>query len=387
MERVIVIASANDAPLLAGLHLNEGTFARIVRFRQASLSATVEAAVRTSKTRYVFGVAALALALANSGSTHARGLPPQPLSSAAVEQAACSGATAPKTSRAAVLKAEVLLDRLDLSPGVVDGKTGENVGKAIVAFQGSRGLAASGKLDQTTWDKLCESTDAPVLIAYTITDDDVRGPFTRKIPRDFEGMARLSWLGYRNAAQLLAEKFHTSEELIKLLNPGKSLDRSGTVITAPNVADGRPDGQVSKIEVDKPAKVVRALDRNNELVAFYPASIGSSEKPAPSGTYGVRLVKKNPAYHYDPKFHFKGVRTNRKLTIAPGPNNPVGVVWIDLTKESYGIHGTPRPEEIGKTQSHGCIRLTNWDALDLAKRIRKGVQVAFLDETQTRFTQ
>jgi lipoprotein-anchoring transpeptidase ErfK/SrfK len=195
-------------------------------------------------------------------------------------------------------------------------------------------------------------------------------------------MARLNRLGYRSAAQLLAEKFHTNEELIKLLNPGKALDRAGTVITVPNVADGRPDGQVFRLEVDKPGKVIRALGRHDELVAFYPASVGSREKPAPSGTYSVRRVVENPTYHYDPRFKFKGVRTERKLTIAPGPNNPVGLVWIDLTKASYGIHGTPRPEEIGKTQSHGCIRLTNWDALDLAKRVRKGTTVAFLDETQ-----
>ncbi len=286
-----------------------------------------------------------------------------------------------------MFKAEVLLDRLDISTGIVDGKASANAGKAIVAFQRSRGLAVSGKLDQATWDKLCESTSAPVLIAYTITDDDGRGPFVLKIPRDFEGMARLHRLAYRSAAQLLAEKFHTSEELIKLLNPGKTLDRAGTVITVPNVADGRPNGQVFKIEVDKPAKVIRAFGRSNELVAFYPASIGSREKPAPSGTYGVRRVVENPTYHYDPRFQFKGVRTQRKLTIAPGPNNPVGLVWIDLTKASYGIHGTPRPEEIGKTESHGCIRLTNWDALDLAKRVRKGTPVAFLDETQAASSQ
>jgi lipoprotein-anchoring transpeptidase ErfK/SrfK len=330
----------------------------------------------------VYGIAAVALVLVAGGPVHARHPPPQLLSPAAVDQTACSGTTSPKMSRAAMFKAEVLLDRLDLSPGVIDGKTSENAGKAIVAFQRSHDLAASRKLDQPTWDKLCESMSAPVLIKYTITDDDVRGPFLRKIPRDFEGMARLHRLAYRSATQLLAEKFHTSEETIKLLNRGKTLDRAGTVIIVPSVADGRPDGQVFKVEVDKPAKVVRAFGRNDELIAFYPASIGSREKPAPSGTYSVRRVVANPTYHYDPKFRFKGVRTHRKLTIAPGPNNPVGLVWIDLTKASYGIHGTPRPEEIGKTQSHGCIRLTNWDALDLAKRVRKGTPVAFLDETQ-----
>jgi hypothetical protein len=182
-----------------------------------------------------------------------------------------------------MFKAEVLFDRLDLSPGVIDGKTSENAGKVIVAFQRSRDLAASGQLDQPTWDKLCESVSAPVLIKYTITGDDVRGPFVRKIPRGFEGMARLHRPTYRSATQLLAEKFHTTEETIKLLNRGNTLDSAGTVIIVPNVADGRPDGQVFKIEVDKPAKVVRAFGRNDELIAFYPASIGSREKPAPSG--------------------------------------------------------------------------------------------------------
>jgi hypothetical protein len=154
-----------------------------------------------------------------------------------------------------------------------------------------------------------------VLIEYTITDEDVRGPFVQRIPRVFEGMARLDRLGYRSVAQLLAERFHTSEETIRLLNPRKKLDRAGTVLTVPNVADGRPEGQVLRIEVDKEAKAVRAFGPNDELVAFYPASIGSHEKPAPCGTY----IVENPSYHYDPRFKFKGVRAKRKLTIAPGP--------------------------------------------------------------------
>jgi lipoprotein-anchoring transpeptidase ErfK/SrfK len=349
---------------------------------QMSNSENGEAIVLTIRALHIFSSAVLGLALMGVGSVHARRAPSQSLSAAAINQAACSEASAPRMTRAAMVKAEVLLDRLDLSPGVIDGKAGDNAGKAIVAFQRSRALGVSGKLDQATWNKLCESTSAPVLVEYTVTEDDVRGPFMQKIPRDFEGMARLHGLSYRSAAQLLAEKFHTSEELIKQLNPGKTLDRAGIVITVPNVVGARPEGQVLRIEVDKPAKVVRAFGRNDELVAFYPASIGSSEKPAPSGTYGIRQVVKNPTYHYDPRFKFKGVRAHEKLTIAPGPNNPVGLVWIDLTKSSYGIHGTPRPEEIGKTQSHGCIRLTNWDALDLAKRVRKGTPVAFLDESQ-----
>jgi lipoprotein-anchoring transpeptidase ErfK/SrfK len=343
-----------------------------------------EKVMRSSKTLRVFSsVAALSLAVAASGgSAHARRAPSQPLRAAAIAQVACSATTAPRMTRAATFSAEVRLDRLDISPGIIDGRTGENVGKAIAAFQRARGVPASGKLDHTTWNKLCESTNAPALIAYTITDDDVRGPFVPEIPRDLEGMAHLSKLGYRSTAQLLAEKFHTSEELLKLLNPGKTVDRAGTVITIPNIADGRPGGQVLRIEVDKSAGTVRAFGRNDDLIAFYPASVGSSAKPAPSGTYYVGRIVKDPTYHYDPKFQFKGVRTDRELTIAPGPNNPVGLVWIDLNKPTYGIHGTSHPEEVGKTRSHGCVRLTNWDALDLAKRVRRGAPVAFLDGAQ-----
>lgn len=137
--------------------------------------------------------------------------------------------------------------------------------------------------------------------------------------------------------------------------------------------------KVARIEVDKSARAVRAFDKDGQLVAFYPASIGSEEKPAPSGTFKVKGVAHNPSYHYDPKFKFKGVKAQHKFTVKPGPNNPVGAVWIDLTAPSYGIHGTPDPDKIGKTESHGCIRLTNWDALALAKMVHKGTQVDFKD--------
>jgi peptidoglycan hydrolase-like protein with peptidoglycan-binding domain len=198
--------------------------------------------MRGSRTLHVFGIAALSLAIAGSGrSAHARRALSQPLSAAAIGEVACSGATSPRITRTVTLKV-VVLDRLDISPGIIDGKTNENAGKAIAAFQRSHGLAASGKLDRMTWEKLCDSTNAPALTAYTITDNDVRGPFVAEIPHDLEGMARLSQLGYRSAVELLAEKFHTSEELINLLNPGKAVDRAGTVITVPNVADGRPAG-------------------------------------------------------------------------------------------------------------------------------------------------
>jgi len=160
------------------------------------------------------------------------------------------------------------------------------------------------QLDRPTWDKLCESTNAPALIAYTVTDDDVRGPFVSEIPRDLEGWPRLSQLGHRSVAELLAEKIPHQRGLIKQLNPDKTVTAPGRFITFPTFADGRPDGQVFRIEVDKPAKAVRAFGRNNEVVAFYPASVGSREKPAPSGTYHVGRLSR-PPLSLDPKFQFK----------------------------------------------------------------------------------
>jgi lipoprotein-anchoring transpeptidase ErfK/SrfK len=309
---------------------------------------------------------------------HARHAESAKLAASTINDARLAGNKGQAAERAVMVKAEVLLDRLALSPGIIDGRPGDNARKAIAAFQQTHGLQPTGKLDQATREALVATFTDPVIVSYTITDDDVRGPFTPKIPRDLQGMARLDHLGYRNPVELLAEKFHTNPELLKALNPGTSLDRAGTVISVPNVGP-RPRGAVVRIEVDKPRKLVRALDRDGKLVALYPASIGSAEKPAPSGTFAVRRVARNPDYHYDPRFKFKGVKADTRLTIASGPRNPVGLVWIDLTKPSYGIHGTPAPEKIGKTESHGCIRLTNWDALDLAGRVRKGVEVAFLD--------
>jgi lipoprotein-anchoring transpeptidase ErfK/SrfK len=280
---------------------------------------------------------------------------------------------------AVVLKAQVLLDRLSFSPGAIDARADDNFAKALAAFQRSQGLAPSGKLNADTWTWLAGSADVPALIEYEIREDDVKGPFTPRIPKKLEEMSTLEHLDYTGPVQLLAEKFHVSENLLRQLNRGRALDRAGSVIIVPNVRGARSDDAVARVEVDKQLKAVRAFAADGTLVAFYPASIGSKEKPAPSGTFRVRAVAEHPTYHYDPKFQFKGVKAQHRFTIRPGPNNPVGLVWIDLSKPSYGIHGTPDPTKIGKTQSHGCIRLTNWDALDLAHRVRKGIQVAFLD--------
>jgi lipoprotein-anchoring transpeptidase ErfK/SrfK len=303
----------------------------------------------------------------------------QPLTAETVNAARYDGRVSARRQSAVVLKAQVLLDRLNFSPGAIDAKSDENFAKALAAFQQAHGLSASGKLDRDTWDRLAGNGGVPVLVDYEISEDDVKGPFTPSIPARMEDMSQLEHLDYTGPVELLAEKFHVAENLLRDLNRGRALDRAGSVIVVPNVRDARSDDAVARVEVDKRLKAVRAFAADGSLVAFYPATIGSQEKPAPSGTFRIRDVVRNPTYHYDPQFHFKGVEAQQPFTIRPGPNNPVGLVWIDLSKPSYGIHGTPDPIKIGKSQSHGCVRLTNWDALDLARRVRKGVQVAFLD--------
>jgi lipoprotein-anchoring transpeptidase ErfK/SrfK len=217
-----------------------------------------------------------------------------------------------------------------------------------------------------------------VLVEYEIQPADVKGPFNKTIPPSLEKKAELKTLNFTGPRELLAEKFHIDPGLLTRLNPKASLETAGTKIMVPNVAKKPSEAKVAKVVVDKSQRTVRALGGDGKLISFYPASVGSEERPAPSGTLPIRSVVENPTYNYTPKLHFKGVKTQKPFTVAAGPNNPVGNTWIDLG-DGYGIHGTPEPQKIGKTESHGCVRLTNWDAQALGKMVHKGIKVDFIN--------
>lgn len=287
----------------------------------------------------------------------------------AVNNPATASLVARGASGAGVLRAQVLLDRARFSPGEIDGSSGANVVKAIAGFQKAHGVEPTGVVDRATW-KLLNVDSAPVLVRYAITAQDVAGPF-QPIPEDMIEKGALPALGYSSALEELSENFHASPKLLTKLNPGKSFDKAGEEIVVPSVRSTAPP-KIAKVVVDDSDKTVAAFDAGDRLIAQYPATTGSEHDPLPVGTWKIKGVSKNPSFHYNPDLFWDAEAKDEKTTIKPGPNNPVGVVWIDLSKPHYGIHGTPEPSTIGKTQSHGCIRLTNWDAAELAEMVAPG---------------
>jgi len=291
--------------------------------------------------------------------------PPQPAMPAAVDVSEQAG-----IAKDSLLRAQILLDRAHFSPGEIDGAGGSNTRKAIAAFQRYEDLPDNGELDAATWAAL--DAGGAALVNYTLTSDDVAGPFNA-VPAGMAAKAKLDKLGYASVEEALGEKFHASPALLKKLNPDKDMATAGTELVVPNVMDVAAPAKAAKVVVDKSDLTVSLVDAADKVYAQFPASTGSKNDPLPIGEWKINGVAMNPVFNYNPKLFWDANPKDAKAKIPAGPNNPVGTVWVDLSKEHYGIHGTPEPSRISKSESHGCIRLTNWTASMLAKAVAPGM--------------
>ncbi len=279
---------------------------------------------------------------------------------------------------------QILLDRQGFSPGQIDGKPGPNFSHALAALQNARGLTASGKPDCPTWKALATDNAGPPLTTYTLTSGDLDGPFEDKIPLRLDQQAALPSLGYQSALEELAERFHASPALLQQLNPGLAL-KAGTSIRVPAVTAFDPGAKPAAasaaadvtITVSRRDSSLRATGGDGTILFYAPVTTGSVHDPLPTGDYKVLGLRWRPSFHYNPKLFWDAQDGDEKATIKPGPNNPVGIVWIALNLEHFGLHGTPEPGRVGHAESHGCVRLTNWDAARVSALVKPGTPVQF----------
>lgn len=298
-----------------------------------------------------------------------------------------------------VMQMQVVLDHLGFSPGVVDGKPGASLKRALAGFQQAKGLPATGEMDPRTAAAVGRFGATPPIAEVTLSAADLVGPFVGPIPKREDQQAKLPSLGYSNPLEMLAERYHTTPATLIALNSPDTPMKAGTKIKVPNVATaGRaypaslPDGykrtlaglnvdssqpQADHLVVDKSDKTLSAYDAAGKLVARFPVTTGSRHDPLPIGRWKVLGASYNPEFHYNPRLFWDARKGDRKATLPPGPNGPVGVVWLDLSRAHYGIHGTPEPQNIGRTESHGCIRLSNWDAARLSLMVKPGTPAIF----------
>lgn len=298
----------------------------------------------------------------------------EPMDPAAVNTAVFSGEQLPEGQSPLAVRLQILLDRAGASPGVIDGYSGENVEKAIRGFEQVNKIPADGLIDPMVWDTL-QAMGSDVIVSYTITDEDASG-LSAELPTDYAELAKLDKLGFTSVKEKLAERFHMDEDLLSDLNTGAQFVAGETIAVADPGSDQQ--AEVASLVADKSEARLLAYDDTQTLIAIYPVTIGSSTTPSPTGTHTVNGVAIDPTYSYNPENFVQGDNTE-PLTLPPGPNGPVGDVWIDLSEPTYGIHGTADPSRIDKTSSHGCVRMTNWDARELAHMVSEGVTVEFRD--------